>query len=87
MPTAFTVGFCWGELKPPGPDHEYVTPGVVEPPLITMDWVPQVTVPPTAVALGRLVSPATLTVAAAVHPFALLVTVTTYAPEVLAVGF
>lgn len=45
------------------------------------------TVPPVAVALGRLVSPVTFTVAAAVQPFELAVTVTIYAPAALAVGF
>jgi hypothetical protein len=44
---------------------------------MTMDWVPQVTVPPVAEILGGLVSPVTLTVAADVQPLALLVTVTT----------
>jgi len=43
---------------------------------MVVDWVPQVTVAPAAVAFGGAVSPVTFTLAAAVQPFAVLVTVT-----------
>ena len=76
VPTVFTLGFCWVELNPPGPDQEKVAPGVVELPVMLMVWVPQVTVPPAALISGKSVLPVTFTVAAAVQPLAVLVTVT-----------
>lgn len=74
-------------MNPPGPVQEYVTPDVGDPPVSTVLCVPHVTIPPLAVALGGLVFPVTLTVAVAVQPFELLITVTVYGPAVFTEGF
>ena len=76
MPTAVADGFCWVEVNPFGPVHAKVTPEVGDPPVSTVVCVPQVTKPPLAVAFGAFVFPVTLTVAAAVQPFELFITVT-----------
>ena len=70
------LGFCWGEVKPPGPLQAYVTPAVGEPPDRLTAVEAQVTVAADAVAPGAVVLLVTATVAERVQPLEGLFTVT-----------
>lgn len=87
VPGVLTEGFWTFEVKLFGPVQAYVTPVVVELPLITIFCVPQLTVPPVADAVGGKVLPVTVAVAEEVQPFTGLVTTTVYVPAVSAIGF
>ena len=87
VPLELTVGFA--VVPPdtiPGPVQLKSVPLVVAPESTT-DVVVQVSVPPVALAPGRVASLFTGAVAVLVHPLAELVTVTVYVPLELTLGF
>jgi hypothetical protein len=68
-PVKIAKGFCKLELKPLGPDHEYVTPDVLEEAWSVTAGFVQVFTPPVAVAPGGVVFELTVTEAVFVQPF------------------
>lgn len=75
-PAVSATGFCWGDEKPFGPLHEYVTPLVGDEPVNVIVGVVQLITPPEADAPGGVVFVVTAAVAEAVQLLAGFVTVT-----------
>ena len=75
-PTTLTVGFCWVEVNPFGPDHAKVAFGMLDKTEICTEVAVQVKSPLVAVADGMAPSPVTIAVAEFVQPFVGFVTTT-----------
>lgn len=75
VPAVVTMMFCVMAVKPPGPVHEKVAPGVLVLPEIEIDGVEQFRVPEAvAEAVGGVVFDPTVTTADREQPFCGLVT-------------